>query len=136
MLPAIFAKLTPGTRAPWVAILFLGACWALCLSLGFERLVTLDILVYGASLLLEFIALVVLRITEPALPRPFRVPGGLWVTIVVGVLPASLLVFSVVHGDHEQIFGMNALAFGFIVLAAGFVVYALDLLLRRARSAP
>jgi len=27
--------------------------WALCLGLGFERLVTIDILLYGASLSLE-----------------------------------------------------------------------------------
>jgi len=46
----------------------------LCLGLGFERLVTIDILLYGASLSLEFVALVVLRIREPELRRPFAFP--------------------------------------------------------------
>ena len=45
---------------------------------GFERLIIIDILLYGASLSLEFVALVVLRIREPELPRPFRVPGGMF----------------------------------------------------------
>jgi hypothetical protein len=33
-------------------------------------------MIYGASLTLEFVALICLRIREPELKRPFRVPGG------------------------------------------------------------
>ena len=44
----------------------------------------LDILLYGASLVLEFLALIVLRIREPQLLRPFRVPGGMFGAIAVG----------------------------------------------------
>ena len=36
----------------------------------------LDILLYGASLVLEFLALIVLRIREPQLVRPFRCPAA------------------------------------------------------------
>src|SRR5262245_37887038 len=75
MLPRIFGKLHPRTRAPWVAILVCAVGWALCLGLGFERLVTIDILLYGASLALEFTALVVLRVREHELPRPFCLRG-------------------------------------------------------------
>ena len=76
MLPQVFGKLHPRSRAPWVAILVCAIGWAMCLGLGFERLVTIDILLYGVSLSLEFVALVVLRIREPelaaALPRSGR----------------------------------------------------------------
>ena len=61
LLPSVFSKLQPKTRAPWVAITVLAGCWALCLGLGFERLVTIDVLLYGMSLSLEFVALIVLR---------------------------------------------------------------------------
>ncbi|PYY09261.1 MAG: amino acid transporter, partial [Acidobacteria bacterium] len=44
--------------------------------MGFERLVTLDIVLWGASMMLEFFALVLLRFREPELKRPFRIPGG------------------------------------------------------------
>src|SRR6202163_113176 len=54
MLPRIFGKLHPRSRAPWVAILACAIFWAPCLLLGFERLVTIDILLYGCSLMLEF----------------------------------------------------------------------------------
>ena len=46
MLPAVFSKVTKRPGAPWVAILVLATGWAMCLGLGFERLVTIDILVY------------------------------------------------------------------------------------------
>ena len=123
MLPDVFGKLHPKTRAPWVAILVLAAGWALCLGLGFERLVTLDILLYGMSLLLEFAALIVLRIKEPTLRRPFRVPGGMAGAIFLGVCPALLLGFSIAHGQSEQILGMSGLTFGALLIAGGFVVY-------------
>ena len=76
MLPKVFGKLHPKTRAPWVAIIVCAVGWAMCLGLGFQRLVTIDILLYGCSLGLEFLALIFLRIREPELPRAFRVPGG------------------------------------------------------------
>ena len=123
MLPGVFGKLQPKTRAPWVAIVVLAICWAMCLGLGFERLVTIDILLYGMALLLEFIALVALRIKEPDLRRPFRVPGGLAGAILVGVCPALLLLFAAAHGQSEQILGMNGILFGALLIAGGFAVY-------------
>jgi amino acid transporter len=123
LLPSVFGKMHSKTRTPWVAILVLAGCWALCLGIGFERLVTIDVLLYGMSLTLEFVALIVLRIKEPTLRRPFKVPGGMAGAILVGVCPALLLGFSIVHGESEQILGMNGLVFGLLLIGAGFVAY-------------
>src|SRR5439155_867942 len=112
MLPRVFAKLHPRSRAPWVAIFVCAVGWATCLGLGFERLVTIDILLYGASLLLEFAALIVLRVREPELHRPFRVPGGTFGAIAVGIPPMLLLGFDLVRSQTEQVLGMISLAFG------------------------
>jgi len=125
MLPKVFGKLNR-RRAPWVAIIALAICWAMCLGLGFERLVTIDILLYGVSLSLEFIALVVLRIREPELPRPFRVPGGMLGAVMVGVPPMLLLGFSVIRSETEQVLGMSSFAFGMLLIAAGVVAYFLN----------
>ena len=133
MLPKIFGRTLAKTRAPWVAIVVLATGWALCLGLGFERLVTLDIILYGASLMLEFVTLVVLRIREPELKREFRVPGGLPGAILAGVFPLLLLGLAVMHGGNETVWGMNGLVFGFLIIVAGFVVYlAVGRLRRRA----
>jgi len=122
MLPGIFAKLT-WTGAPWVAIVFLAAGWGMCLGLGFERLITIDILLYGSSLALEFIALIFLRIREPKLPRAFRVPGGMFGAIAVGIFPILLLSFSVIRSESERVWGMSSFTLGTILIALGGVAY-------------
>ncbi len=137
MLPGIFGKLQKKSRAPWVAIVALAMGWAMCLGLGFERLVTIDILLYGFSLGLEFIALAVLRFREPDLARPFRVPGGLFGAIAIGIPPMLLLGFSVVRSEHEQIWNMSSFSFGMILIGAGVVAYLVNHALKPAGwSAP
>ncbi len=139
MLPKVFAKLHPKSRAPWVAIVALAIGWGLALNIGFERLVTLDIMIYGASLTLEFLALIVLRIREPQLKRPFRVPGGMFGAIAVGIPPTLLLGFAIVRGESETILGMSAFLFGTIVMGGGVVAYVVNHLLKPAgwtRSEP
>ena len=125
MLPRFVGKLNR-RRAPWVAIIGLAIGWACCLGLGFERLVTLDILIYGLSLTLEFVALAVLRVREPQLRRPFRVPGGMVGAIVVGIAPVALLGFDLVRSESEQIAGMSSFAFGAMVIGAGGLVYVIN----------
>jgi amino acid transporter len=130
MLPKVFGKLHPRSRAPWVTILVCATGWAMCLGLGFERLIIIDILLYGASLSLEFVALIVLRIREPELPRPFRVPGGMFGAVAVGVAPMLLLGFSVLRSQTEYVLGISAFAFGMLLIAAGVVAYFLNVTLK------
>ncbi len=125
MLPKFFGKTSGKSQAPWVAIIVCAGCWALCLGLGFKKLVTLDIMLYGASLMLEFVTLVVLRIREPELKREFRVPGGLAGAISCGVFPLILLLLALVEGQRETVFGMNGLLFGSLIIVSGFLIYFL-----------
>jgi amino acid transporter len=136
MLPKVFAKLSKKTEAPWVAILVCAACWALCLGLGFKRLITLDIMLYGASLMLEFVTLVVLRIREPELKREFRVPGGLIGAISCGVFPLLLLTLAMVESGNETVLGMNGLVFGALIIGWGFLVYFVTGALKIRRTKP
>jgi amino acid transporter len=123
MLPKFFGKQSARTGAPWVAIIICASCWALCLGLGFKRLVTLDIMLYGASLMLEFVTLVALRIREPELRREFRVPGGLTGAISCGIFPLLLLSLAIVESNHETVMGVNGLLFGVLIILAGFLIY-------------
>jgi amino acid transporter len=131
MLPKIFARTSARTQAPWVAIVACATCWALCLGLGFKRLVTLDIMLYGAALMLEFVTLVALRIREPQLKREFRVPGGLPGTILAGVFPLALLMIALVQSESQSVLGINGLLFGVLIMAAGFALYASTRKLRK-----
>ncbi len=123
-LPRVFARRFARNGAPWVAVLACGATWTLSLGLSFERLVCLDVLLYGTGLALEFVALVVLRVREPALPRPFRVPGGTLGAAALGLGPVALLGLALSKNADERLGGTSALAFAIGVMLLGPVAYA------------
>ena len=66
------------------------------------------------------------RVREPELPRPFRVPGGMFGAVAVGIAPMLLLGFSVFRSQTEQVLGMSSFAFGMILIGAGVVAYGLN----------
>lgn len=133
LLPRVFTrKLQNGS--PWVAVLACGLCWALALGFSFERLITIDIALWGLSLILEFLALIVLRHTEPSLPRPFRIPGPNWVPIVLGVGPIALTIYALYASRTETVAGISAFAFALTIAAIGFPLYLLAKLSRRRRT--
>jgi len=137
MLPRALARRN-GRGVPWVSVLFCGLAWALALSLTFERLITIDLILYGSSLLLEFVALVVLRIKEPSLVRPFKA-GNLAFAIALGVGPAALIGYAlyasradVVKLGHSS---MSALLFSLLVGLLGPILYRFTAVPRRRARA-
>jgi amino acid transporter len=116
---------------PWVSVLACAAIWGLALRFTFERLISIDLVLYGASLLLEFVALVVLRLREPHLHRPFRVPGGTPAAIALGIGPACLIAFALWAARNEHVLGLNALLFAATVGIAGALIYSITELVRR-----
>jgi amino acid transporter len=134
-LPAVFARRHPRTGVPWVALLACAVCWAAAFRLGFDTLAIMDVLLSGLSVLLEFWALVALRVREPGLARPFRVPGGLAGAIAVGIGPAVLMALALARNRTERAGSMNALALDAILVAAGVAAYAVSRAYQRRRLA-
>lgn len=129
-LPAAFTRrLRNGS--PWVAVLACGLCWALALGFTFERLITIDLVLWGISLVLEFLALIVLRKREPALPRPFRVPGPDWALILLGLSPTLLTLYALYVSRSDKVGGISALAFSVGIALLGIPVYLLAAWSRR-----
>ena len=118
---------------PWVSVAGCSVGWALALRLSFERLITIDLVLYGAALMLEFVALVVLRVKEPGLARPFKVPGGVWGAVGMGVGPGVLITFALWAARGERVAGLPALEFAGIVATAGPLVYLAARRFRRGR---
>jgi amino acid transporter len=90
-LPKFMGLRTRRTGVPWVAVLVCAVAWGLCMKLGFGKLVMLDTILYAVSLILEFAALIALRVREPNLPRPYKVPGGMIGCVVISVLPLAIM---------------------------------------------
>jgi amino acid transporter len=122
MLPLVVAKRN-GRGVPWVSVVLCGLAWALALKLPFERLISIDLILYGSSLLLEFLALVVLRIREPNLERPFKA-GNLAVACLLGAGPAVLIGYALYASRDEKIAGAtSALLFAVGVGMLGPLLY-------------
>ncbi len=108
---------------PWVSVLICGVAWALALNLPFERLISIDLILYGTSLLLEFVALVVLRLREPELPRPFKA-GSFGFACMLGVGPAALIGYALYISRDEKIVGsLSALVFALAIGLVGPLLY-------------
>jgi amino acid transporter len=124
LAPSILRRVS-ANGSPWCALLLCGTIWTLALSLSLERILLMDVLLYGASLILEFVALVVLRITEPGLVRPFKIPGGIAGAVVTAVAPCLLLVLAAVMNRNEKIGEIRAAALAVAVAICGLGIYPL-----------
>jgi len=73
--------------------------------------------------LLEFAALVALRIREPNLARPYRVPGGLFGVISICIPPTVLMAASIARNEAEQVGTTNELIIGTVIILVGILLY-------------
>ena len=121
-LPKVFTR-ENSRGAPWVAIVVCSVFWALAMLLGFEATLMLDVLLTGLSILLEFAALIALRVREPDLRRDFRIPGGLAGVVLLSVPPTALIAISCVRNHAERIGPLNALTVGLGMVLLGVACY-------------
>jgi amino acid transporter len=121
-LPKIFSR-TNRAGAPWVTIVVFAILWGACYPLGFEKSLILDVLLTGLSILLEFWALVALRVREPDLPRPYRVPGGTVGAVLLGLPPLALMMAALVRNGGEEVGAASGLTIGLVVVGGGVVSY-------------
>jgi amino acid transporter len=90
--PAILARVSKQTGVPTVSVLLCAGLYTCFSWFSFRELITVNAILYGLSILFEFAALVALRLKEPNLPRPFRIPGGPFGLVLLGFLPLCLVV--------------------------------------------
>jgi amino acid transporter len=133
MMPKWMGKAHPKTGAPWVSIIVCTLAWIACLPLGFDKLIAIDIMVYSFSLLLEFAALIALRVREPELVRPFKIKGGIPALVALSVGPVVVLTLSLIENSGERAGPFSTLIWGAMLVLAGVVVYFATPL-RRAAS--
>ena len=116
-------------EVPWVSVLICGLGWALALKLPFERLISIDLILYGSSLILEFAALIALRLREPDLPRPFRA-GSFPFACLLAIGPTVLIAYALFASRSEKLGDANssfanvsALLFASVIALLGPLLY-------------
>jgi amino acid transporter len=138
LLPRVFLRRNR-RGVPWVSVLVCGLGWALALKLPFERLISIDLILYGTSLILEFLALIVLRLREPELPRPFRA-GSFSFACLLAVGPTALIAYAL-YASHAETLGdpgtpfakVSSLAFAAAVALLGPPLYGFTVALARRK---
>jgi amino acid transporter len=124
LMPAALAVIHPRFGTPWVAVVLSAALYAACATFSFRELIVLNIWLYSLSLIVELAAFLWLRRAEPALPRPWRVPGGPAGAGLAAGLPALFALGAMATA------GWLNTASGVTAALTGPLAY---LLLRRAR---
>lgn len=129
-LPKVLMK-TNRWDAPWVSLIVSGILYTVVILVfhNVEELASADVAVYGAMLSLEMLSFLVLRWREPTLPRPFRVPGGWGVAIVLCLLPLLCVgtgAYFRVHQPEEDGGGFrNVVGLALAIMASGPILYPL-----------
>jgi amino acid transporter len=112
-MPSGLTRLHKKYGTPAGAIILSAAIYIVLSGFSFENLAEVDVLLYSAALLLEFWALIRLRQRKPDMPRPFRIPGGIYAVIVISILPAVLIAaaaFQMLTSAWEETVGLIVFA--------------------------
>jgi basic amino acid/polyamine antiporter, APA family len=124
-LPGFISKVSKRSRVPFNAILVFSVIASVLIAFGHISLLA-DLYAFGAVLAytLAHASIVALRIKEPNLPRPFKIPLNIRimnreipVTAILGGLATSITWFMVVY---THVYGRIV---GFVWLGLGLTVY-------------
>jgi amino acid transporter len=120
LLPAWFCTLHPRFKTPYVSIVVSSAIVSVLVLFTFSDLVVMDIILYGAGLFLEFLALIILRVREPQRPRPFKIPLNTTGLIIMILLPTAVYLIALTGTlySSEKMWGPVGLAIGMLLSAA------------------
>jgi amino acid transporter len=121
MMPSWLNKVHPKYGTPWISIILCGVIFLIFSTSAFQNLVVIDVFLNMLVLMLEILALVVLRVKKPKLPRN-RVPGGVWGLIYIVIAPLTVIVIAIVSQVMD--YGWeSSIGWGFIAILIGTLFY-------------
>ena len=94
LLPRKLHNLHPRFKTPYISIILCAAIVSLMILWTFGELLIIDITIYGAGLMLEYITLIVLRIKEPSEKRPFRIPLNTVGLCFMALIPVAVYIIA------------------------------------------
>lgn len=95
LLPKYFALLHKNFGTPYIAILFAAIVYSFLVLVEFKELVIYDVFLYLIAILLEAIALVVLRQKNPDIKTNFKIPFGKLGLGVIVTVACLVILFMV-----------------------------------------
>lgn len=132
-LPKGLMRLHPRFGTPWVSLVVSSLIYSVFILGPFQSLVVVDVTIYAAALLLQFAALIALRIKHPNMRRPYRVPGG-WLGIFVITLFPILVIGLAVYFQAYYEGWQGSIGLALLALATGPILYPIGKVLRGRRG--
>lgn len=132
-LPPALLRLHPRYGTPWIALIASSAIYTVFILGPFQSLVVVDVTIYAAALLLEFAALVALRIKYPTMKRPFKIPGGWPMIVLIILLPTSVIAIAVYFQAYFEGW-QGSIGLALIGLATGPLLYPIMKARKKARG--
>jgi amino acid transporter len=118
LMPEALTAVHPRFGTPWTAVLVSALFYGAFAAFSFKALIVLNVWLYSLSLLVELAAFLWLRLAEPGMPRPWRVPGGVAGAVAATLAPSALAVLAMATAGW-----VNTVA-GVVAALTGPVVYA------------
>jgi amino acid transporter len=116
MLPKSLRRLHARHATPWLAILINSVGVSLLIPFSFQELIEVDMCLYAAALILEFAALIRLRIKNPEMERPFRIPFATTGVVALSIPPIALCLASIaLSNDTTKYVSLGGIGVGLIV---------------------
>ena len=120
MMPKFMVKVHPKYGTPWVSILVVGVIYSIFSLSAFQALVVIDVFLNMLVLLACFVALWVLRFTDPDRPRQ-KVPGGWFGLALITLLMTSIVTLAVVFNYLDT--GLDSISWALYAMVIGAVLY-------------
>lgn len=117
LYPRFMGKAHKRWGTPWVAILIMGLVDAILVKGSFTTLIVIDVFLLMFSYIPIFIAAIVLRVREPHMPRPFRVPMPTWLLAIYVCFPIAIAVYALFSNGSDYLVG------GLVGVVSGPIAY-------------
>ena len=101
---------------PTVTLLISTVCAVLFIFRSFEQVLAALAFFFVANYAMAYLSLIVLRVREPDLPRPYRAWGYPWITGIVLLGSIAFLVGAVISDKRHSLFAL-------VILAASVPIY-------------
>lgn len=118
LLPVILNKQHTRFNTPYISIIVCSIVVSAMINWNLEALFIIDVTIYGAGLSLEYISLIKLRIEQPDMHRPFKIPLGVKGLCMAVALPAIVYLIAFTGALSSTQNGVLAALFAAILLCS------------------
>ena len=121
-LPESVSRLHPKWGTPVRAIVISAIICSIAALGPFQSLVVVDVTIYAFALLLQFAALIALRIKHPTMRRPYKIPGG-WPGLVLICIGPVFVLYVAIYYQVLDVGVVEGIGWAAAAMATGPIAY-------------